>query len=285
MANTELPQAARFIGKTAIVTGGSRGIGRATAKRLGSEGCRVLITARNRPDLEAASADLDEAGVTAIGLVADVTDPGTHDRIAATVLEQWGRIDVLVNNAGVAEPAPFLEIDRGHWDHLLDVLLTGPCMLAQRCAREMVRGDGGAIINIASFLGHVSDGPYAAYAVAKAGLIALTRSIATELAGYGVRCNSISPGFVLTSMTEAHSSPELIDALNTSFERIPIRRLLTAEEIAATCAYLASDEASGITGTDLLVDGGLMADAYVKPIVAEIAGRLATSTEHSSDAA
>jgi NAD(P)-dependent dehydrogenase (short-subunit alcohol dehydrogenase family) len=269
--------AVRFTGKTAIITGGSRGIGRATAERLGREGARVLITGRTRADLDTASAGLTDAGVENIAMVADVTDPDAPDRVVDAVLERWGRLDVLINNAGIAEAASFLEIERERWDMLLGVLLTGPCMLAQRCGHEMARGGGGSIVNIASFLGHVTDGPYATYGVAKAGLIALTRNIATELAAQGVRCNSISPGFVHTSMTEVHASQDLIDALNSGFERVPIGRMLTAEEIAATCAFLASDEASGITGTDLLVDGGLMADAYVKPVMAEIAGRVASA--------
>jgi NAD(P)-dependent dehydrogenase (short-subunit alcohol dehydrogenase family) len=265
--------AVRFTGKTAIITGGSRGIGRATAARLGREGAHVLITGRTRADLDTASAALTDAGVENIAMVADVTDPEAPERMVSAVLEQWGRLDVLINNAGIAEAASFLEIERERWDMLLDVLLTGPCMIAQRCGREMARGGGGSIVNIASFLGHVTDGPYATYGVAKAGLIALTRNIATELADQGVRCNSISPGFVHTSMTDAHASQELIDALNSGFERVPIGRMLTAEEIAATCAFLASDEASGITGADLLVDGGLMADAYAKPVMAEIERR------------
>lgn len=275
MQTREVLAARRFTGKTAIVTGGSRGIGRATAERLGREGARVLITGRTRADLDVASAGLAHAGVETIAMVADVTDADALERMVGTVLERWGRIDVLVNNAGIAEAAPFLEIERDHWDRLIDVLLTGPCMLAQRCGREMARRGGGSIVNITSFLGHVTDGPYTTYGVAKAGLIALTRSIATELAAQGVRCNSISPGFVFTSMTESHASPELIDALNTSFARVPIGRMLAAEEIAATCAFLASEEASGITGVDLLVDGGLMADAYAKPVMAEIERRVA----------
>jgi NAD(P)-dependent dehydrogenase (short-subunit alcohol dehydrogenase family) len=155
-------------------------------------------------------------------------------------------------------------------------------MLAQRCGREMTKHGGGSIVNITSFLGHVTDGPYATYGVAKAGLIALTRSIATELAGAGVRCNSVSPGFVHTSMSEQHSSAELLDALKTSFDRVPLRRMLTANEIAATCAFLASDEASGITGADLLVDGGLTADAFAKPVIEEIARRVAPAVERGS---
>jgi NAD(P)-dependent dehydrogenase (short-subunit alcohol dehydrogenase family) len=275
MQTQQVIPAARFTGKTAIVTGGSRGIGRATAERLGREGARVFITGRTASDLDVASASLSKAGVKAIAMVADVTDADALERMVGTALEHWGQIDVLINNAGIAEAGPFLNLERVHWDRLLDVLLTGPCMLAQRCGREMARNGGGAIVNISSFLGHVTDGPYATYGVAKAGLIALTRSIATELAGHGVRCNSISPGFVHTSMTETHASQELIDALNIGFTRVPIGRLLTADEIAAACAFLASEEASGITGVDLLVDGGLMADAYAKPVMAEIESRVA----------
>jgi NAD(P)-dependent dehydrogenase (short-subunit alcohol dehydrogenase family) len=275
--------AARFVGKTAIVTGGSRGIGRATAERLGREGARVLITGRTAADLDAASAELTEAGVENIAMVADVTDPDTHEQVVRRALDRWRAIDVLINNAGIGEATPFLELQRLRWDVLLDVLLTGPCMLAQRCAREMVRSSGGSIVNVASYLGHITDGPYAAYGVAKAGLIQLTRQIAAELAPHRVRCNSISPGYVLTPMSENHySNPALIEELKRNFRRVPLGRMLTPGEIAATCAFLASEEASGITGADILVDGGLTADAYGKPVLDDIVQRAAVAGHGTS---
>jgi NAD(P)-dependent dehydrogenase (short-subunit alcohol dehydrogenase family) len=127
----------------------------------------------------------------------------------------------------------------------------------------MVKAGGGSIINMASINGRGVDGPYATYDVAKAGLIMLTKNVAVELARYGVRCNSVSPGWVLTPMVESGTDPSVLARMKRAFNRVPIGRLLTVEEVAAACLFLASDEASGITGSDLTIDGGTEADLYV----------------------
>lgn len=258
----------RFAGKTAIVTGGSRGLGRAFAQRLGREGARVVITGRTRDDLQRAVTELEAAGIEAVSVCGDVANASAIDEIVDTALERWQRVDVLVNNAGVFDEAEFLEIQPENWDYVIAVMLTAPFLLAQRCGREMVKRGGGAIVNIASIDGHLADGPYASYGAAKAGLIALTKYIAVALADKGVRCNSISPGWTRTPMVEAACGPALIEQMESDFSRVPIRRLLTVDEIAAACAFLASDEAAAITGTDLIVDGGTLADAYILPVAA-----------------
>jgi NAD(P)-dependent dehydrogenase (short-subunit alcohol dehydrogenase family) len=254
----------RFDGKTAIVTGGSAGIGLAVAARLASEGADVLITGRRPGQLEAAVVDLTAQGARVHALAGDVSAPDAPARIVEAALSRWSRIDVLVNNAGIGNEAAFLEIDPEVWNYDLQVMLTAPFRISQRVGREMVSTGGGAIVNLASIDGHGADGA-ASYGVAKAGLIQLTRNIAVELAPHGIRCNSVSPGYVVTPMVTATTTPELLAQMRTSFDRVPLGRTLTVEEVAAACAFLASDEASGITGIDLVVDGGTLADLHIIP--------------------
>ncbi len=254
----------RFEGKTAIITGGSDGIGLAIAARLGAEGAEVLITGRRQQRLDEAVAELGAKGATVHALAGDVSAPDAADRIAEAAISHWQKIDILVNNAGVGNEAPFLELDPAVWDYDLQVMLTAPFRISQRVAREMARTGGGAILNIASIDGHGADGA-TSYGVAKAGLIQLTKNIAVELATHGVRCNSVSPGYVLTPMVESTAGSELLHRMRTSFDRVPIGRTLNVDEVAAACAFLVSDEASGITGIDVAVDGGTLADLYILP--------------------
>lgn len=272
----------RFSGKTAIITGGSRGLGRAFAERLGQERAGVLITGRTEADLETAVEELGAAGVECLSVLGDIADPAVHARIVEKAMSAWGRIDVLVNNAGFDDEAPFLEIKRENWDYLLDVMLTAPFALSQACGREMVRAGRGSIVNVTSILGHCADGEFASYGAAKSGLIGLTKWIATELAPKGVRCNSLSPGYVSTPLILESYGPRLFGQMQSDFRRVPIRRMLTTEEVASACAYLASDEASGVTGTDFVVDGGTLADGYIVAVVEDMAAR-AEAVESASD--
>jgi NAD(P)-dependent dehydrogenase (short-subunit alcohol dehydrogenase family) len=256
---------ARFTGKTVIITGGSRGLGRAFAERLGHEGASVLITGRTQTDLDKAVADLVGRGINTLSVTGDVTDHSVLDRVVELAMDKWGRIDVLVNNAGLDDTAAFLEIEQKNWDYIIAVMLTAPFALAQRCAREMVKAGSGSIVNIASVLGHVADGPYASYGAAKSGLIGLTKWIAVELAPKGVRCNSLSPGYVVTPLVE-ESLGSLLPYFKSDFVRVPLRRMLTLEEVAAACAFLASDEASGVNGMDFVIDGGTLADGFIMPV-------------------
>jgi NAD(P)-dependent dehydrogenase (short-subunit alcohol dehydrogenase family) len=254
----------RFDSRTAIITGGSLGMGRAIAERLTSEGARVMITGRNAARLEQAASEIEG---DVIHLAGDIADPATPAAIANYAMERWGRIDVLVNNAGVYDENGFLEQTREDWDYVLGVLLTGPYFLAQLCARQMVKQRSGSIINIASIDGHGNDGPYPAYGAAKAGLINVTKYMAVVIGPHGVRANSISPGWVDTPMVQ--SITELYQRLSREFKRVPLKRMIRAEEIAAVAAFLASDEASAITGADHLVDAGTLADIYVIPTTEE----------------
>ena len=253
----------RFQGKTVIVTGGSQGIGKAVAERFAEEGAAVLVTGR-RPDvLGAVVAGIEAAGGTAWAFEADVSDPAAVRATVDAARDRWGRIDVLVNNAGIGEEVPFLDIDLDSWDRVLDTNLRGAFLMAQAVAREQVKTGGGSIVHIASIDGSGGDGPYASYNASKAGLLGLNRTMALELAEHGIRVNCVSPGFTHTEMTEAAVPPALMEYLTTRFARVPMRRLVTTAEIAAAVAFLASDDASAITGVDLTVDCGLTANWYI----------------------
>jgi NAD(P)-dependent dehydrogenase (short-subunit alcohol dehydrogenase family) len=185
------------------------------------------------------------------------------DAAVAAAGERWERIDVLVNNAGIAEEKAFLEIEDDGWDRVLATNLRGAFLMAQRVARLQAKAGGGAIVHIASIDASGGDGPYASYNASKAGLLGLSRTMALELGPAGVRVNCISPGFTHTEMTEVGVPPGMMDYLVNRFDRVPLRRLVRPEEIASACAFLASDDASGITGIDLTVDCGLTANWYI----------------------
>ncbi len=250
----------RFEGRNVIVTGGSQGIGKAVAERFASEGADVMVTGRRADVLESVVAGLDGSGWA---VVADVSDPADVARSVAAAVERWGRIDVLVNNAGIGEEVPFLEIGVDSWDRVIGTNLRGAFLMAQAVAREQAKTGGGAIVHIASIDGSGGDGPYASYNASKAGLLGLNRTMALELAEHGIRVNCVSPGFTHTEMTESAVPAELMSYLTTRFARVPMRRLVTTAEIAAAVAFLASDDASAITGIDLTVDCGLTANWYI----------------------
>ena len=253
----------RFEGKNVIVTGAGQGIGRAIAGRFAAEGADTMLIGRRPKPLEEAAGEIEAAGGSCWAHPADVSEPADVDGAVAAARERWGRIDVLVNNAGIAEEKPFLEIAEEGWDSVLGTNLRGAFLMAQRVAREQVAAGGGAIIHIASIDASGGDGPYASYNASKAGLLGLSRTMALELGPHGVRVNCVSPGFTHTEMTEVGVPPGTMDYLVNRFDRVPLRRLVRPEEIAAACAFLASDDASAITGIDLTVDCGLTANWYV----------------------
>ena len=253
----------RFAGRAVIVTGGGRGIGRATARAFAAEGAELLVLGRTVAALEETVAQITADGGHAWLLPCDVTDEAQVDEAVARAAARWGRIDVLVNNAGVDDDTPFLEIDRGRWRDVIDTNLTGVFLMSQAVAREMAKAGGGVILHTASIDASGGDGPYAAYNASKAGLLGLNRTLALELAAHGIRSNCVSPGFTHTVMTEKAVGPKLLEYLNGSFARVPIKRLIRPEEVAQAFLFLASDQASAITGIDLRVDGGLTANWYI----------------------
>ena len=253
----------RFAGRGVIVTGGGRGIGQATARAFAAEGADVLVLGRTAADLEDTVAQITADGGQAWLLPCDVTDEAQVEDAAARAAARWGRIDVLVNNAGIDDDTPFLEIDRGRWRAVVDTNLTGVFLMSQAVGREMAKSGGGVILHTASIDASGGDGPYAAYNASKAGLLGLSRTMALELAAHGIRSNCVSPGFTHTVMTEKAVGPKLMDYLNGSFARVPIKRLVRTDEVAQAFLFLASDQASAITGIDLRVDGGLTANWYI----------------------
>ena len=253
----------RFAGRSVIVTGGGRGIGQATARAFASEGADVLVLGRTAADLEDTVAQITADGGQAWLMTCDVTDDAQVDEAAAQAGSRWGRIDVLINNAGIDDDTPFLEIDRARWRAIIDTNLTGVFLMSQAVAREMAKAGRGVILHTASIDASGGDGPYAAYNASKAGLLGLNRTLALELAANGIRSNCVSPGFTHTVMTEKAVGPELLSYLNGSFARVPMKRLVKPEEVAQAFLFLASDQASAITGIDLRVDGGLTANWYI----------------------
>jgi NAD(P)-dependent dehydrogenase (short-subunit alcohol dehydrogenase family) len=253
----------RFAGRGVIVTGGGRGIGQATARAFAAEGADVLVLGRTAADLEDTVAQITADGGRAWPLPCDVTDEAQVEEAVARAASRWERIDVLVNNAGIDDDTPFLEIDRARWRAVIDTNLTGVFLMSQAVARQMAGSGGGVLLHTASIDASGGDGPYAAYNASKAGLLGLNRTLALELAAHGIRSNCVSPGFTHTVMTEKAVGPRLMEYLNGSFARVPIKRLVRTDEVAQAFLFLASDQASAITGVDLRVDGGLTANWYI----------------------
>ncbi len=253
----------RFAGRNIIVTGGGRGIGQAAARQFAAEGGDVLLLGRTAADLDAAVAEIEAAGGSAWSHTCDVRDDAQVDAAIGAATDRWGRIDVLVNNAGIDDDTPFLEIDRAKWRAVVDTNLTGAFLMAQLAARSMAAAGGGAIVHNASIDASGGDGPFAAYNASKAALLGLNRTMALELAEHGIRSNCVSPGFTHTEMTETAVGPEMMSYLNGQFARVPMKRLVRTDEVANAILFLASDDASAITGIDLRVDCGLTSNWFI----------------------
>jgi glucose 1-dehydrogenase len=248
-------------GKAAIVTGAASGIGRAIALRLGRAGARVIVDYRGEPaEAEAVVAEIERAGGSALAVEADVALEADAERLVASAVERFGALDVLVNNAGVEEPHPFVDTPLEVWERILRVDLTGPFLCSRAAARAMIaRGRGGRIVNISSVhedIPMLTNGPYCA---AKGGLRMLMRTIAVELAPHGITVNNIAPGAIETPINaQSMRDPQKLKAL---LAEIPLGRMGRPREVAQLCAFLASDEAAYITGSTYVIDGGMMRQA------------------------
>jgi 3-oxoacyl-[acyl-carrier protein] reductase len=243
----------RFDARIALVTGASRGIGEAIARRLAAEGARVIAAARSLEALEKLVSEIASAGGRATALRMDLSDAASVEAAAKSALETHGAVDVLVNNAGVTDDNLILRMSREAWERVLATNLTGAFLLTQAIVRSMVRRRYGRIVNITSVVGLMGNAGQANYAASKAGLIGLTKSVAREFASRNITCNAVAPGFIETEMTEK-MTPAAREGLSG---QIPAGRLGTPAEVAEAVAFLASEPAAYITGHVLNVSGGL----------------------------
>jgi 3-oxoacyl-[acyl-carrier protein] reductase len=238
----------------AVVTGGTRGIGLAIAKRLTRDGYDVLLTYRGDAEVaEAAKAELAESGRQVEVLIADISTADGAGAAIEAAMQQLGRLDVLVNNAGITRDTLLMRMGDDDWDNVLTTNLKGAFLTSKAAIRPMLRQRSGRIINISSVVGQVGNAGQTNYAAAKAGLIGFTKSLAKEVGSRGITVNAVAPGFIATRMTA--DLPE--ELKNTLLERTPLQRFGTPEDVAGAVAFLVGPDASFITGHTLTVDGGL----------------------------
>jgi 3-oxoacyl-[acyl-carrier protein] reductase len=242
-------------GKSAVVTGGSRGIGRAIALRLAAQGADVAFSYRgNEAAARETASAIEDLGRRALPVQGDVTQPESADALVKSALEAFGKIDILVNNAGITRDDLLMRMSVEAFREVLETNLFGAFYATKAVTRPMLKAKAGRIVNITSVSGQAGQMGQANYSAAKAGLIGLTKATARELASRGITCNAVAPGFVLTELTK--DLPEALQA--EIIARTPLGRFGTTEEIANAVAFLVSDDAAFITGQVLAVDGGLV---------------------------
>jgi 3-oxoacyl-[acyl-carrier protein] reductase len=239
-------------GKIALVTGASRGIGRAIAARLAEQGATVLAAARADHAVPVAD-EIKSRGRQAEALSVDVTDAAALERLPGQIIERHGRLDIIVNNAGIARDQLLMRMKREDWDAVLTTNLTASFVLAQAAIRPMLRQKGGRIIGISSVVGQAGNAGQVNYAASKAGLIGFAKALAREVASRGITVNVVAPGLVESDMTRAMTDTAQVDWA----AQIPLGRIGVPDDVAAAVCFLASDEAAYITGHVLAVNGGM----------------------------
>jgi 3-oxoacyl-[acyl-carrier protein] reductase len=252
------PTSGKLEGLVAVVTGSTKGLGRGIASRFAQEGAHVVVNSRDQKAADEVAAAIGNA---AIGIAADVSTAEGAERLMSGAIEAFGRLDVLVNNAGRTAVAKVIDLDPADWRRIIDLNLTGPFLCSQQAARLMLAAGSGAIVNVASVTAFAPFPGRSAYASSKAGLVMMTRVLASELAPV-VRVNAVAPAYVLTDMTERLSAEGKLD-LAAVARRTPQGRLASPDEIASAVVFLASKEASYITGETLVVDGGWLSYGFV----------------------
>lgn len=246
--------------KIALVTGARRGMGKSHAIALASQGAKVVVTDIDEKECQAVADEIKSKGGEAMAFKLDVSNKAEVDAVFDEVVKQYGRLDILVNNAGIFQPKPALEITEEDWDRMIDIDLKGEFLCAQRAAKEMAKNKWGRIINIASIASGgvgvgISGGCH--YTAAKGGVIGMTETMAVEWAPLGINVNAIGPGAIDTPMVSAAQIPE--EAMKQMMAGVPLKRIGKSEEVSAMVVFLASEEASYVTGATFYVDGGWLA--------------------------
>jgi 3-oxoacyl-[acyl-carrier protein] reductase len=240
-------------GRVALVTGASQGIGRAVALTLAAHGAHVALAARNAEKLAEVAADIAAAGGTAHAFVLDIADEESIKACAKAVVAQFGKLEILVNNAGITRDVLALRMKRKDWDDVLLTNLTGAFLMTQAAISPMLKAKWGRVINITSVVGETGQAGQANYAASKAGMIGMTKALARELAGRAITVNAVAPGYIETAMTGILTDEQKA----TMTTHVPMQRVGTVEEVAHAVAFLASAEAAYITGHTLDVNGGM----------------------------
>jgi 3-oxoacyl-[acyl-carrier protein] reductase len=240
-------------GKTAIVTGGTRGIGAAVAALLAEHGAAVVVSGRDAARLQNAVQELEERGASVHGVVADAAKREDADRLVEAAKERYGRLDLLVNNAGITRDGLLIRMKDDDWDRVMEVNLRGAFLMTRAAAKLMVRQRSGRIINIASTAGAMGNPGQANYSAAKAGLIGFTKATARELAHWGILVNAVAPGLIETDMAAAIPA----EAREALLAQVPLKRIGSPREVAEMVGFLAGDGAAYVTGQVFHVNGGL----------------------------
>jgi 3-oxoacyl-[acyl-carrier protein] reductase len=240
-------------GRVAVVTGGTRGIGLASARLLAEDGASVVVSGRDPGRLDAAVKELEALGVATLGIAADAAKREDCDRLVDAAKERFGRIDVLVNNAGMTRDQLLVRMKDDDWDRVLDVNLRGVFMMTRAAAKVMMRQKSGRIINITSTAGAMGNAGQVNYSAAKAGVIGLTKAAARELAHWNILVNAVAPGLIDTDMTATVPA----EARQALLDQVPLKRIGVAREVAEMVRFLAGDAGAYITGQTIHVNGGL----------------------------